>query len=218
MKINKNDRVNGTDQQMTKIKTIARAGASLFGAKGYPETSMDDIAKASRMTKGGVYHYFHSKEEILHFICSACIDLKLRDLEEILENVADPTERVRLVIVCLVNHSTRNARTARIMLNESRNLSQKRLKIIREKERRCLEIVTGVIADFLAQHPRGKIVTALCYALFGMLDGMCLRFDPKHDPAPEELSQLIFVLFVDGTRNMVSALSPAGRGGRVSNA
>lgn len=189
----------------------------LFGTKGYLETSMDDIANSARMTKGGIYYYFRTKKEILSVICSAFTELKLRGLEEILTDRVDSTERIRRAIVYLVNHYAENGRAARIVLNESRYLPQKRRKIIGEKERRCLEIVCAAIADSLALDSCNKIVTALNLTLFSMVDGICLRFDPRHNPAPDEFSRLVLELFMEGARKLVEASFSLATKGRTSN-
>ena len=56
-------------KQIKRINAIAKVSADLFSAKGYLETSMGDIAEAAKVTKGGVYHYFGTKTEILYYIC-----------------------------------------------------------------------------------------------------------------------------------------------------
>lgn len=79
MKTYRNVIVRWTSQQTKRTKAIVRVGSELFSTKGYLETSVDDVARALRMTKGGIYHYFRSKEEILYFICSAYTEPKLND-------------------------------------------------------------------------------------------------------------------------------------------
>jgi AcrR family transcriptional regulator len=41
-------------KQTKRINAIAKVSAQLFSTKGYIETSMDDIATAARVTKGGL--------------------------------------------------------------------------------------------------------------------------------------------------------------------
>jgi AcrR family transcriptional regulator len=43
---------------------IADAAERLFEEKGYYETSMDDIVKESGLSKGAIYGYFESKEDL----------------------------------------------------------------------------------------------------------------------------------------------------------
>ena len=47
---------------------IAKIAADFFSKRGYAETSMEDIAAAAKLSKGGIYHYFPSKTEVLYFI------------------------------------------------------------------------------------------------------------------------------------------------------
>ena len=51
-----------------KVKEIAAAALALFSQKGYPATSVGQIAQAAGIGKGTIYDYFNTKEEI--FIAS----------------------------------------------------------------------------------------------------------------------------------------------------
>ncbi|MGH2400373.1 MAG: TetR/AcrR family transcriptional regulator, partial [bacterium] len=44
---------------------IVHAAATCFRDRGYHETSVQDICDAARLSKGGLYTYFQSKDEIL---------------------------------------------------------------------------------------------------------------------------------------------------------
>jgi len=46
-------------------ETILQFARHLFATKGYAESTMDDIAQASKMQKASLYHYFASKQQIL---------------------------------------------------------------------------------------------------------------------------------------------------------
>jgi AcrR family transcriptional regulator len=43
---------------------IIRCAFEIFSQKGYDATTMDDIVKLSGVSKGGIYHYFPSKEDV----------------------------------------------------------------------------------------------------------------------------------------------------------
>lgn len=53
------------ENRMTKEK-ITIAALRLFLLRGYKNVSLVDVAQEVGITKGGVYHYFASKEELLH--------------------------------------------------------------------------------------------------------------------------------------------------------
>ena len=50
-----------------RINEITQAAIDVFLEKGYENTTMDAIAKKAGISKGGLYHYFPSKEMVLIF-------------------------------------------------------------------------------------------------------------------------------------------------------
>lgn len=48
----------------------------LFMEKGYENTTITDIMRASGLSKGGLYHYFSSKEEILDAVIEYSLNLE----------------------------------------------------------------------------------------------------------------------------------------------
>ncbi len=57
-----------------RVRAVTQAASELFSTQGFLETSMDDIARAAHLSKGGMYHYFKSKTEILFAILSDFMD------------------------------------------------------------------------------------------------------------------------------------------------
>jgi AcrR family transcriptional regulator len=49
-------------------RAVLAAARSLFGKKGYAQTSVDEIADAARVTKGAVYHHFAGKEALFRAV------------------------------------------------------------------------------------------------------------------------------------------------------
>ena len=47
-----------------KKSKILDAAYSVFVKKGYSDTTMDDIVKESKMSKGAIYHYYSSKKDL----------------------------------------------------------------------------------------------------------------------------------------------------------
>jgi AcrR family transcriptional regulator len=49
-------------QQVAQTRdALVRAGRELFGQKGFRETSVEDLARAARVTTGALYHHFPTK-------------------------------------------------------------------------------------------------------------------------------------------------------------
>ena len=71
---------------------ILRSAAAAFRRRGYHGASVDQIARALHMTKGNLYYYFESKEEILYFCHDYSLDILL-DLLRRTERGGGPPER-----------------------------------------------------------------------------------------------------------------------------
>ncbi len=67
---------------MDKKELIIKKAKELIARFGFKKTTMEDIARASRMGKATLYYYFKSKEDILREI----IEVEGENLRKILEN------------------------------------------------------------------------------------------------------------------------------------
>ena len=63
------------EKQQRKTEIIA-AAEKVFSAKGYDNSTMDDVAAEAELSKGAIYFYFKSKAEI-------CLSILLKSLYEI---------------------------------------------------------------------------------------------------------------------------------------
>src|SRR3954468_17351663 len=67
----------------------------LFARQGYDRTSVQEIVEAAGVTKGALYHYFGSKDDLLHEIYGRVLRLQM----ERLESIADKEEPVQRRLV-----------------------------------------------------------------------------------------------------------------------
>jgi len=59
-----------SQEHKDKIKNlIFEAALKNFSKHGYYQTKMDDIAKSANVSKGTLYLYFQSKEDLFHHMC-----------------------------------------------------------------------------------------------------------------------------------------------------
>jgi len=70
---------------MTLKEKIIKVSYDLFGTQGYEETTIADIVKASGSSKGGFYHHFKSKEDIIDTTFDSYVD----DLKTYYNNLYD---------------------------------------------------------------------------------------------------------------------------------
>ena len=68
-----------TSQYKTEVREkIVHAAITAFSKYGYDRTRMDDIADTAKLSKGTLYLYFKSKEELFYAIS----ENNIRDLKE----------------------------------------------------------------------------------------------------------------------------------------
>lgn len=76
-------------------KRIMDAALELFGALGYQATSISKIAKAAGISKGLMYNYFASKQELLEAIIIEEVEQGTRWWHETLEKEISAYEKIR---------------------------------------------------------------------------------------------------------------------------
>jgi TetR/AcrR family transcriptional regulator, cholesterol catabolism regulator len=188
------------EKRLRKPITIGKAAARQFNKKGYLETNMDHIAAAAKMSKGGVYHYFSSKDEILHFILSNYMDLILNDLESELKMIEGSSQRIQFIITRHIDLYTGNPAEAKTLLHEAHCLPAKYYKKIALKQRKYYQIVANAITDLLGG--RAEIdkphITSLTFLLFGMCNWIYSWYDPKGHISSKGLSEMIWTVFLKG--------------------
>jgi AcrR family transcriptional regulator len=45
-------------------QALLRSARELFGKQGYADTSIDEVARAAKVTKGALYHHYNGKQEL----------------------------------------------------------------------------------------------------------------------------------------------------------
>ncbi|MEP7289535.1 MAG: TetR/AcrR family transcriptional regulator [Chloroflexota bacterium] len=73
-----------TDDAKRARQQILAAALALFAEKGFGKTSINDIVRASGLSKGGVYWHFASKDEIVAAIFDQFFEAQLTVLKVIL--------------------------------------------------------------------------------------------------------------------------------------
>jgi AcrR family transcriptional regulator len=67
-------------------ENIIIAALRLFLMRGYKSVSLIDVANEVGITKGGIYHYFSSKDDLLHTAIQFLLDLFERNFKELLKH------------------------------------------------------------------------------------------------------------------------------------
>ena len=85
-------RTRSSNKQLIDIQRakIAKCAAKAFAKNGYENTTVEDIAQSCAMSKGSVYYYVGSKEEILYL----AIEYPFGELQELNKRLSENREGI----------------------------------------------------------------------------------------------------------------------------
>ena len=97
-------------------REILRAAEQLFCQKGYEAASMQEIVRAAGVSKGGIYHHFASKEEIMTLLSHQHAQESAERAEAQLADAPDDLARLNLLLsACLPMRDEDAAFTAMLL-------------------------------------------------------------------------------------------------------
>jgi AcrR family transcriptional regulator len=120
-------------------EALLQASMVLFNAKGYPETSMAEIASAVGIPVSGIYRYFAGKCDILSTGLRRAADRASGRLSAILTGLAEPRQMLTLLIEAYVATSFANPELAAIYYTERVNLTRVDQELLRSVQRSTID-------------------------------------------------------------------------------
>ena len=161
---------------------ILRAAARLFQQQGYDATSMNDVAAALKLSKGGLYHHFQSKDEILYHIMSHAMDITEQRVINVVRRIESVEERLRMLIRLHIEVVlSEEDREITVMLHENHPLPSALRRKINGRKKDYVHFVENLVADVQRQRNSTSQVTprAAAFALVGMINWIYQWYKPE---------------------------------------
>jgi AcrR family transcriptional regulator len=182
------------DTVVDSRQEILRTAARLFQQRGYDATSMNDVAAALKLSKGGLYHHFQSKDEILFEIMNHAMELTQEHVIAPVRRIVGAEERLRALIRLHIEVvlSVRD-REITVMLHENHPLPPALRKRINIRKKEYIHFVESLITDVQTNAPvagsnqrgrQGKYAVsprAAAFALLGMINWIYQWYKPEGD-------------------------------------
>jgi len=177
---------------------ILRAAVKLFAEKGFDATTVQEVVAAAEVTKGALYHYFDSKDDLLYEIYHSLIGLQTTDLDGIIAQDLGAKETVRAILVNLVVTTASRIDETAVFVREMHKLNSERMAAFRADRRRYQKTFRDVIAKAQAAGEFSSLVpadTSVLIAL-GVVNQLPNWYRPDGPKSPEQLGAEIadFVL------------------------
>ncbi len=138
----------GTSKATTAVPQRLLAEATrLFADRGFDRTSVQEIVEAAGVTKGALYHYFGSKDDLLHEVYARVLRLQTERLEEIAAGPGTVPERLHRAAADVVVTSIENLDDTKIFFRSMHQLSPEKQKAVRAERRRYHEKFRSLIEE-----------------------------------------------------------------------
>jgi AcrR family transcriptional regulator len=177
------------------IRTAARR---LFADRGFAGTSMDDIATAAGVTKGGVYHHFDTKDKLFEDVFRAVeadvYDTIITSLPESGSGVDLLVAGTRTFMDCCLAPDVHRI----VLVDGPTVLGWKRWREIDADH-----FLPVVVASLASEAPPGTDVTPIAHLVLGAVDEAVMLLAAEPDPAS------IVGPITDGIELMIRAVAGA---------
>jgi len=176
---------------------ILAAAARLYARRGFRGASIADLAKACKASKSLVYHYFPSKEDILHQVMASHLDALVAASAETTRS-GSAEARLRALTLAFMRLYVDAQDSQKVLLNELDNLPPDARGEVIGKQRRIIATVEALISEI--RPDTGPLSLPLTMLFFGMINWTHTWFRPEGRVASDSLANMAVDLILDGLR------------------
>jgi AcrR family transcriptional regulator len=172
-----------------------------FNARGYDATSMEDIARATGMTKSSVYHHVSGKQELLERAVGRALDALFGVLDEPGSTTGRPVDRLEHVVRRSVDVLAEELPYVTLLLRVRGNTDAERAALARRRafDRRLAALVQEAVdAGEVRADLDPRLVTRL---LFGAVNGVVEWFRPGGAHTAQDVADVLVAMVLDGLRS-----------------
>ncbi len=179
---------------------LLRVATRLFAEKGFETTSVQEIVDAAGVTKGAMYHYFDSKDDLLYEIYVRLLRAQLANLEKIVTSEAPVQGRLRALARDVVYTTLQHVESARIFLRSMHLLDPEKLAQVREERRkygaRFVELVEEGQRDGTFR-PGGATPDLRLYYFIGAVHYLTVWYRPNGSASADEIADRFADMLLD---------------------
>jgi AcrR family transcriptional regulator len=189
-------RVRSGDYEQ-KTQAILDSAAALFAKEGYPNTKMQDVALGCGATKSMLYHYFPTKDDLLHAMLEDHLEKTIASIEEVASMPGTSIERFKSFVQTYAQKSTQSRRRHVIAMNDLKYLPKAMQSPLLALERKIIDLIVAMLRELNPNLPEA-LYTPYTMHLLGMLNWTDYWYKPGGKLKADELCAQISHLFLHG--------------------
>ena len=195
-------RAAGYDDQRERILAFA---AHLFARRGYPSTSMNEVAQACGLSKAALYHYYRDKYSLLLSIADGHVSRLQALVVEVGARKLAPERELRELIRRIVAEYADAQDAHRVLTEDVKFLEPDDRALVLGKEREVVAVFARAVAGVRPDLKRAALSKPLTMLLFGMVNWMFTWMKPEGELDHARLAPIVADLFLGG---LVSVKAP----------
>ncbi|OQO94119.1 TetR family transcriptional regulator [Saccharomonospora piscinae] len=183
-------------------RRLLSAATRLFAEHGFDRTSVSRIVEAAGVTKGAMYHYFRSKDDLLHEIYARVLREQTRRLDELAASEEPVAARLRAIAADVVVSTIANLDDTAIFFQSMHRLDPATRQAVRTQRRRYHERFRSLIeqgqrgGEFRSDKPAEIIVDFF----FGAVHHLGFWYRPSGSLSAREVGDHFADLLLDSLR------------------
>jgi len=171
------------------MEAIRKAGLRLIYSQGYEAMSLRRLAAEVGIQAGSLYNHITTKQDLLFDLIKVHMDELMERLDQALEGISDPEDRLQAFIAFHVGYHITRKREVFICYSELRSLEPKNYEIVVGLRQHYERKLIGILDDGVAE---GRFTvadtTVAAYGILAMLTGVCTWFRPAGRLTKEEVT------------------------------
>jgi AcrR family transcriptional regulator len=172
----------------------------LFARHGFESTSVQDIVDAAGVTKGAMYHYYDSKDDLLYEVYHRLLSMQTAHLDEIAAGPGTPEERLRAAAADVVKTSLENLDDLIVFFRSLHMLPDDKQAQVRAERRRYQDKFRALVDEGVAAGTYRSDISSdvVVHYFLSVVNQLGSWYKPDGTLAPAQVGDLFTELFIGG--------------------
>jgi len=174
-----------------KKSQILESAARIFSQKGFEKATMEDVSNELCVTKGSLYYYIKSKEDMLFQCHMKALGMSIRALEETLNSDLPPRMKLHKAIIRHIEVITKEFVVGALRQQELLLPKHMQEKVIKERdkfERIFLKIFREAIKT---EHSNKNNIKMTAYAILGAINWIPRWYSAEGKLSPTQIGEMM---------------------------
>ena len=187
------------DPSNVRTADVILKAAELIRRQGFEATTVNEISKATGLTKGGLYHYLTGKRDLLYQIMRFGMDMLQQDVVDRVRDIEEPEEQLRTLIRLHVELIAKGKGALTTLQEEVQGLEPKHRRAILAQKREYFDFVRGMVERLAKKRRLRNLDTAVAtFSILGMVLFFARWYREKGALDPSQIGDQIAEIAIGG--------------------